>query len=80
MVERKFSKNTLDGWQELNECIESTDMTPEAAIELLNEITGNNWEEESAHGFADDILCMLLERLGHQNVVEAYHRVHKWYA
>lgn len=32
-----------------------------------------------AHLEADDILCEILTKLGYNEIVEAYHQVHKWY-
>lgn len=35
---------------------------------------------ERCHGAADGLLCSVLEELGYGSLVEAYHRVPKWYA
>jgi hypothetical protein len=49
--------------------------------ELIKELKGlNNFDEETAHVIADDLLCQLLRELGHDDVVEAYLLVDKWYA
>lgn len=40
----------------------------------------DNDDIEGAHMTADHALCHLLEALGHEDVVEAYHAVSKWYA
>lgn len=38
------------------------------------------YDVESAHGWADSILCELLIELGLTDVVNAYDNVEKWYA
>lgn len=40
----------------------------------------NNKCTEVAHKEADDALCDLLKALGHDDVVELYEQVSKWYA
>lgn len=54
-------------------------MTPEEATRRIKEDchTGDN---EADHSLADEILCKLLVSLGHEEVVEAWEEVHKWYA
>lgn len=37
-------------------------------------------DPESAHSQADDLLCDLLESLGYEDVVEAWHAIGKWYS
>ena len=37
-------------------------------------------DRESAHIYADDILCKLLKELGYKELVEEYDKIHKWYA
>ena len=49
-----------------------------AKASLLRAI--NNSDTEEAHVDADDALCELLKALGHQDVVELYEKVSKWYA
>lgn len=40
----------------------------------------SNWDTESAHGSADDVLCEALEYLGCKELVEEWRKVPKWYA
>lgn len=40
----------------------------------------NGMDRESAHIYADDILCKLLKELGYKELVEEYDKIHKWYA
>lgn len=49
------------------------------AIEKLKHQQKNN-NKESAHMIADEILCNVLETLGHKTLVEKYRQVGKWYA
>ena len=57
-------------------------MTPDEAIRELNELDGS--DQEAARSIADQILCQVLESLGHKDVVEAwdnaYNRVVFWRA
>jgi len=46
--------------------------------ELKNE--QNNDDTEIAHSNADDLLCEFLISLGHQDVVDEYNKVSKWYS
>ena len=50
--------------------------------EYLQELKNlqSNRDLEIAHGHADDILCRLLIDLGFQDIVDAYHKIDKWYA
>ena len=54
-------------------------MTPEEAEAALAPLA-HVGDLEVAHAQADDILCALLRYLGHDTVVDAWHRVDKWYA
>lgn len=54
-------------------------MTPEEAIEALKK-QQDNGDTEEAHGYADDILCELLNSLGYEAVTAEFDKVHKWYA
>lgn len=57
------------GWQE----------TPKgAALRRLQAI--GSGDPEAAHSQADEVLCDLLRQLGHDDVVEAWDAVPKWYA
>lgn len=48
---------------------------------VLNDLRNiNGSDPESAHGWADQYLCDLLDTLGYKDVVEAWNKVDKWYA
>lgn len=49
------------------------------AISQLKDLQESN-DVESAHAEADDILCTVLEVLGHSELVKEYKEVEKWYA
>lgn len=53
--------------------------TPEEALATLKAEAGNR-DYEVAHGNADDALCKLLRFLGHDEIVDAWDAVGKWYA
>ena len=40
----------------------------------------NDYDTETGHIVADDILCAVLEKLGYTHLVELYNEVDKWYA
>ena len=49
-------------------------------IEELEYLSAS-YDPEAAHERADEILCEVLEYLGHKSLVEAYNNVEpKWYA
>lgn len=54
-------------------------MTKEQAIKELKkaQIGGDH---EAGHEAADKVLCEFLISLGHDDVVDQYHKVEKWYA
>lgn len=54
-------------------------MTKEQAIEKLKKLQKST-DIEQAHGDADQVLCRLLESLGHTDVVTEYEKVEKWFA
>ena len=54
-------------------------MTREEAIAKLRKCAEDE-DVEVAHDDADRVLCELLESLGYADVVEAWHKVPKWYA
>ena len=49
------------------------------AIEKLKQLQDYG-DTESAHGYADDVLCELLASMGYQDVVAEWRLVDKWYA
>ena len=50
-----------------------------ACITELDRISAD-MDTECAHIAADETLCNLLGYLGCQDVVDAYDKIHKWYA
>jgi hypothetical protein len=54
-------------------------MTPEEALAKLTELQASR-DYEDSHITADEILCDLLKSLGHQEVVDAFNKLEKWYA
>lgn len=50
-----------------------------SAIDRLKALQKSD-DTEAAHSDADDIICELLARLGHKEIVDEYHRVPKWFA
>ena len=55
-------------------------MTREEAIQQLNALIGNKYDNEYNHIEADEILCKLLESLGYGDVVAVWEKIKKWYA
>lgn len=53
--------------------------TKAEALAVLKELQLDG-DPEGAHMWADDVLCKLLKLLGHEDVVEEYSKVDKWYA
>lgn len=54
-------------------------MTKGQAIADLERLGASDDPEES-HAEADDVLCSLLESLGHDVAVTAYYRLTRWFA
>ena len=50
-----------------------------SAVEKLLRLEDNG-DTEDAHLEADYVLCELLNEMGFEQVVEAYEKIHKWYA
>lgn len=48
-------------------------------IDKMIALQGND-DIASIHGEADDILCQFLIDLGHNDLVEEYNKVDKWYS
>lgn len=58
---------------------ECKSVTPETAVDLLvriNEVC----DTEMAHIRADEVLYTLLRNMGHDDIVDAYDNIEKWYA
>ncbi len=54
-------------------------VTPENAVEIIKEhCHSDDWEVD--HILADEILCKVLENLGHTELVKAWDAVEKWFA
>lgn len=54
-------------------------LTREEVLISLRELQDSD-DTESAHSQADYLLCDLLVQLGYEDVVQAWHRIGKWYA
>lgn len=56
-------------------------ITPEQAARAMQTIADNSRADpEDAHGAADNLLCKVLRQLGYGEMVDAFDRVHRWYA
>jgi hypothetical protein len=53
-------------------------MTKEQVFKELEECL--TMETETAHSWADRVLCEFLKAQGHSDIVEAWEKVDKWYA
>ena len=63
--------------QSIKERIENVSV--DNATELLKYIE-DMCDTEMAHLYADEVLCRLLRNLGHNDIVDAYENIEKWYA
>jgi hypothetical protein len=54
-------------------------MTKEQALKKLEECQKNS-DTECAHSWADEVLCQFLRAQGHDDLVEVWEKVNKWYA
>jgi len=54
-------------------------VTKEQAMKQMAEIEPEG-DYEIGHGIADWILCEFLKELGHEDLVDLYDKVGKWYA
>lgn len=57
----------------------STRETAERILAELRELESGG-DPELEHSRADDLLCEMLAVLGYDEIVEAWHKVAKWYA
>lgn len=56
-------------------------MTKEQALKEMQEcVDMGEGDTETSHGVADDILCAFLRAQGHDDLVDLYEKVEKWYA
>lgn len=51
--------------------------SPDWAIKVVAKL--DLMTDEEYHGTADKLICEVLEKLGHQDIVRAYDAVPKWY-
>ena len=63
----------------IREILDSNSVTFETAVDLLSRID-EYCDQEYAHIYADKVLCILLNNLGHKDIVDAYNKIGKWYA
>ena len=56
-------------------------MTKARAMQEMQELVDmGNADPEASHGRADDVLCAFLRHLGHDDLVDLFDKVDKWYA
>lgn len=56
-------------------------MTPdEFRSRMQTMANGGNYDNEQAHGDADDLMCEALRSLGYGEGVDIYQSIEKWYA
>lgn len=53
--------------------------TVDNAINKMSEIARND-DTEAAHGYADDLLCKVLNAFGCAELVDLYNKVDNWYS
>lgn len=58
---------------------ECKSVTPETAVDILTRIN-KICDTEMAHVYADRVLCTLLRNMGHNDIVDAYDNIGKWYS
>lgn len=54
-------------------------MTKQELIEVLTGLQGSS-DIEMAHGEADDAVMDFLKSEGHEDIVELFNKIEKWYA
>lgn len=54
--------------------------TIQSNIEKGMDSEGCPYDEENGHMEADDVLCEYLKELGHEEIVNEFNKVNKWYA
>lgn len=54
-------------------------MTPEEFATKMQAIAGSP-DIEANHGYADDLMCRVLESLGYSKGVQIYEKMDRWYA
>lgn len=59
--------------------LKGENMTKTEAIRILK-INQSLGDTEASHSNADDVLCDFLIGLGHQDLVDEWRKVPKWYA
>lgn len=55
-------------------------MNKQDILNGLRKLQNNDHDPEIAHEAADGLLCLFLTSLGHEDIVEEWHKVTKWYA
>lgn len=63
----------------MSDVIHSQEKWKEVALAEMKKLAECD-DYEYGHSRADDILCELLVQLGGEDIVDAYVKVHKWYA
>ena len=54
--------------------------TIQSNIEKGMDSEGCPYDEEDGHMEADDVLCKYLKELGHEEIVNEFNKINKWYA
>ena len=54
--------------------------TDEEILDVMNYIADYSDDPEEAHIMADKLLCEMLRRDGHSDLVHAWSQVYKWYS
>lgn len=55
-------------------------MTPEEFLNKMKQIYSGNWDEETAHADADDLMIELLCQLGYGDGANFFDKQPKWYS
>lgn len=55
--------------------------SPQEFKEQMQRLYDRNWKDpEMFHIYADDLICMLLEKLGYKEAVHIFDTAEKWYS
>ena len=76
-IDLEEAKKRMEAETALTE--ECKSVTPETAVDILTRIN-EVCDQEMAHIHADEVLCTLLRNMGHNDIVNAYNNICKWYA
>ena len=74
------SGDIQNDWEAWQACESSRRVNHTDICIALRELHCSSDDTEAAHAMADKLLCDMLERLGYNEVVDAYKIIDKWYA